>query len=355
MFLNGMRASAMLLAHMNRHRRVWDWARGLAWVWLALATSGCGTYVARRMAQAPNTYAPWLTPQARVELAFDQRVLTNFPSRFAEVGPPSARLRYRVVEPAEYDFSVSQTNWLERGKPHYLFTFDARVPGATNRWTAQPRGTVVLLHGYGVAQFAMAPWALRLAQAGWRCVLVDLRGHGRSTGRRIYYGMQEPQDVRQLLDQLERDGRLARPVAALGESYGAAVSLRLKALDPRVEKVVAIAPFAVLSNVVVNIARDYANWMPQVFPRAGVAALPGVLRVPPAELDTITELTRHPVQALFVAGAEDRISPVSEVRKLHAVAAPGSALVVVPQASHESVTYFFHGLLPPVLEWLARP
>lgn len=321
---------------------------------VAFAFSGCGTYVARRMVQAPNTYAPWLNPQARVELAFDRKFLTNFPSHYGEVGPPSAKLRYRIVEPADYEFSVAQTNWTERGKPHYVFTFDAKVPGATNAWTAAPRGTVVLLHGYGVAQFAMVPWALRLAQAGWRCVLVDLRGHGYSTGKRIYYGMQEPQDVRQLLDQLERDGELRPPVAALGESYGAALALRLKAGDPRVHRVVAIAPYAVLSNVVVNIAHEYANWMPQVFPRRGMAALPRLLKVPPAELDTITELTRHPVTALFVAGAEDRISPVREVEKLRAVAAPGSELLVVPQASHESVTYFFHGLVPPVLKWLEQ-
>lgn len=319
---------------------------------LALTTSGCGSYMARRMAQAPNSYPQWFGPQARVELAFDRQCLTNFPTHFAEVGPPTAKLRYRIVEPANYDFSVVQTNWTHHGKPYYQFNFHATVPGPTNTWSAQPRGTVLLLHGYGVAQFAMAPWALRLAQEGWRCVLVDLRGHGKSTGARIYYGMQEPLDLRQLLDQLERDGQLRGPVAAIGESFGATLALRLKAADPRVDKVVAIAPFAVLSNVVVNISHEYANWLPQALPRAGVRHLPELLKVPPAELDTVTELTRHPVAALFVAGAEDHISPVNEVKKLYALAAPTSELFVVPQASHESVTYFFHGLVPPVLAWL---
>jgi pimeloyl-ACP methyl ester carboxylesterase len=85
-----------------------------------------------------------------------------------------------------------------------------------------------------------------LAQEGWRCVLVDLRGHGKSTGRRIYFGVQEARDLSQLLDELARDGQLARPVATLGESYGAALALRWKGLDPRVGPVVAIAPCAVL-------------------------------------------------------------------------------------------------------------
>ena len=52
----------------------------------------------------------------------------------------------------------------------------------------------------------MAPWALRLAQEGWQCVLVDLRGHSRSTGPQIYFGLQEAHDLSQLLDELARRG-----------------------------------------------------------------------------------------------------------------------------------------------------
>lgn len=319
---------------------------------LALATSGCGHFVARRMVQAPNTYPRWLSPPARVELAFDAIMLTNFPPRFAEVGPPAARLRYRLIEPADYQFITSTTNWVERDRPHYRFSFTSKFNGPTNEWTARPRGTVLLLHGYGVAQFAMTPWALRLAQDGWRAVLVDLRGHGKSTGRRIYYGVQETRDLQQLLDQLDQDGRLAAPVAALGSSFGAALALRLKATDPRVENVVAIAPYAVLSNAVQNICREYASWMPGWMPSQAMKRLPAMLHVSPEELDTSTILARQPVTALFVAGTGDKISPESEVRQLHVEAKDDSAFVVVPGASHESVTYHFSELEQPILKWL---
>lgn len=319
---------------------------------LALTASGCGNFVARRMAQSPNTYPRWLTPPARVELAFDAILLTNFPPQHVEVGPPAARLRYRIIEPADYNFTTSATNWMKRGRPYYHFSFGFNFTGPTNEWTVRPRGTVLLLHGYGVAQFAMAPWAMRLGQDGWRCVLVDLRGHGQSTGSRIYYGVQETRDLSQLLDQLARDGQLAGPVAALGDSFGATLALRLKAADPRVERAVAIAPYAVLSNVVLNIYHEYADWLPRSFPRAGLKYLPALLKVPVEELDPATVLARHPVTALFVAGSEDRISPEADVRRLYGQAAPGSEMVVVPQASHESVTYYFNGLVEPVLVWL---
>ena len=320
---------------------------------LALTTAGCGSYVARRIAQSPNTYPRWFAPPPRVQLGFDPNLLTNFPAHFVDVGPPSARLRYRIVEPEDFNLKFSATNWLAHGRPHALFRFSTTVPGQSNAWTAAPRGTVVLLPGYGDGQFAMTPWALRLAEEGWRCVLVDLRGHGKSTGRRIYFGVQETRDLSQLLDTLARAGLVAAPVTVLGNSYGGALALRWKAVEPRIGSVVAIAPYAVLSNAVLNIRRDYSGWVPVGLVRAGLRKLPRVLRVEPTELDPATVLARNPVVALFALGAEDRIAPAEEVKRLYGAAGPGSELVVVPHASHEAVTYYFNELVPPVLRWLS--
>src|SRR5881396_3287875 len=314
-----------------------------------LGTAGCGGFFARRMAQAPNTYPAWLAPKAQVELAFSWKSLTNFPAQIVDVGPPQARLAYRVVEPADYRLAISSTNWLERGRQLFRFSLDATLPGRTNAWTLSPRGTVLLLHGYGVAQFAMAPWALRLAQEGWRCVLVDLRGHGKSTGQRVYFGVHEARDLSQLLDALAHDGQLAQPVAAIGESYGAALALRWKTVEPRVGRVVAIAPYAELSNAVLNICREYAGCLPQAFVKAGLKQLPSLLMVEPGQLDTTRVLATRPVAALFAAGTEDKITPVADVRKLYQEAAPGSELVLVPDATHEAVTYYFKDLVSPVL------
>ena len=269
-------------------------------------------------------------------------------------GPPAATLCYRVIEPAQYQGSVTSSNWLADGKRQFQFSFSATVPAPANAWTAAPRGTVFLLHGYGLAQFSLAPWALRLAEDGWQCVLVDLRGHGRSTGKQIYFGLNETNDLSQLLDQLASTGPVAQPVAALGESYGAALALRWATVDPRLQTVVALAPYASLSNAVLNICHDYAGWLPTGLVKSGLRQLPACLGVSAAELDMTTVLTRHPVRALFVAGAEDTIAPSDDVAVLQQLAAPGSKLVVVPDATHEALTYYFDDLTGPVLGWLAR-
>ena len=326
--------------------------RWLLLLFLVVQTTGCGTFVAHRLTQAPNTYPTWFAPEAPVTLAFAPKFLTNFPKRYVTVGPPAATLCYRVIEPADYRLSVTSSNWVTDGKRQFKFGFDATVPAPTNVWTAAPRGTVFLLHGYGLAQFSLAPWALRLAEDGWRCVLVDLRGHGKSTGKEIYFGLHETNDLSQLLDQLAATRALARPVAAMGESYGAALALRWATVEPRLQTVVALAPYGSLSNAVLNICHDYAAWLPTGLVKSGLRQLPVSLGVSAAELDLTTVLTRHPVRALFVAGAEDTIAPAVEVAELRQLAAPGSELVVVPDATHEALTYYFEDLTGPILNWL---
>ncbi len=321
---------------------------------LALNTAGCGTFVARSMARAPNRYPTWLAPHAPVIIAFRPQLLTNFVREYVDVGPPPARLMYRVVEPADYHVEITSTNWLWRGQRQFEFTLRASLPAPTNRWTAPPRGTVLLLHGYGLAQFSMLPWALRLGQAGYRCVLVDLRGHGESSGRQIYFGIRETNDLDHLLDALAADKKLAGPVTVVGESYGAALALRWASVQPRVQTVVAIAPYASLSNSVLNICRQYAGWVsPEIF-KSGLKKLPSLLGIPAAEFDTTTVMERKPVAALFVAAGEDNITPANDVKTVYSLALPGSKIMVVPDATHEALTYYFPELVPPVLSWLAR-
>jgi len=321
---------------------------------LMFLISGCGTFMAHRMVQAPNTYPDWFAPEAPVLLGFPANLFSNFTRQYVSVGPPEARLCYRVIEPADYRLTVSATNSFAHGKKQTDFEFHAEVPGRTNVWTSKPKGTVVLLHGYALAQFSMMPWALELAQEGWRCVLVDLRGHGRSTGKKIYYGVREPSDLSQLLDQLANNGQLPAPVAVMGESYGASMALRWSATDRRIGTVIAITPYAGLSNAVMNLRSEYAGWVPKAFIKAGLKQLPGLLKTTPASLDTTSVLLAHSERVLFVAADGDKITPPNEVQKLFTLAAPGSKLIRVPDSTHETVTYHFVELVPPVLDWLTE-
>jgi pimeloyl-ACP methyl ester carboxylesterase len=323
---------------------------------LALCASGCGGFAARRMAQAPNTYPTWFAPKAPVTLQFSDKLLTAFTNRFLQVDSPEARIRYRVIEPADYQFSWTNEMDEARGELNLNFSANVRnLPEHTNQWTAQPRGTVVLLHGYGVAGFAMLPWALLLGQEGWQTVLVDLRGHGKSTGKRIYFGSQEVSDLSALLNQLDAAHKLAPPVSVIGDSYGAVVALKWKMTEPRIDRVVAISPYADLSNAVLNISRQYASWIPQSLLKAGLHKLPELLRVKPSELNPeswISWLEQNHQAVLFVAGGADKIAPLDEVERLYEEAGPRSKLLIVPKAAHEPLPFYFDDLAEPITRWL---
>ena len=320
---------------------------------LTLAGTGCGSFMAHSLAAAPNRYPTWFAPAPPVTLAFSPKLLTNFVAQYAEVGPPPAKLRYRIIDPADYALRVAATNWFTDDHKDYNFDFRATVPGPTNRWTAAPRGTVFLLHGYALAQFSMMPWALQLGQDGWRCVLVDLRGHGKSTGNRCYFTVKETEDMRQLLDTLQQRGQITGPVSVVGESMGAVLALRWMTADPRVSSVVAIAPYASFSNAVMNIRQEYADWVPRRLVAAGVRKLPAVLGIPAHEFDTTTFMRDRPISALFIAGELDKIAPPAEVQKVKGLALSASQYILVPEATHESLTYYFPELTGPVENWLS--
>lgn len=324
---------------------------------MGILLTGCTptTWLARRMQQAPNTFPTVLGPEPLVYYSFPGQWLTNFPAETAVVGPPAAKLSYRVIEPAAYGFHLVSTNWPDGPRQRYRFDFRAAVPGPTNAFTATPRGTLFLLHGYGVSGTTLLQWALTLAEDGWRCVLVDLRGHGQSSGKKVFFGAQESRDLAQLADALERDGRLRPPCGVVGASYGAALALKWAGEDARLGPVVALTPYAELQPAVLAIRDGYARWIPRGWVRAAAARLPQVVGVEAAGLDPLHWLGERPVRALFVATDHDPIAPPDAVKRLHAIALPGSAYEHLGTGIHETAPFQFGDLLPTVRAWLNAP
>jgi pimeloyl-ACP methyl ester carboxylesterase len=145
--------------------------------------------------------------------------------------------------------------------PEGARAIEARRGDATVRaWVFEPsgsaRGTVLLLHGIRSKKQHFVARARHHAARGLRAVAVDSRGHGESSGRFLTYGVEEARDLVQLIDVLEQRALLAPPLSIVGNSYGAATALLHAALDRRVARVAAVAPFASLREVV----PAYLSW-----------------------------------------------------------------------------------------------
>ncbi|HSW45375.1 MAG TPA: alpha/beta fold hydrolase [Phycisphaerae bacterium] len=90
-----------------------------------------------------------------------------------EVGPPPASLSAWIIERKTDEASSAQ----------------------------ESRGTILMLHGIHGNKRHMLGMSDTLAMHGFRCVLVDLRGHGRSSGDWFTYGVQESKDLSQVLEK----------------------------------------------------------------------------------------------------------------------------------------------------------
>lgn len=120
---------------------------------------------------------------------------------------------------------------------------DAWVINAkTGDHAPKPLGTMVILHGLGESKANYYTVGENLAKKGYDVVLIDLRMHGRSTGKYITCGAKEKQDVKTVVDTLVREGKItAEPLYVCGVSFGGATGIQYAAIEPKVRGVLAVA------------------------------------------------------------------------------------------------------------------
>lgn len=96
-------------------------------------------------------------------------------------------------------------------------------------WTTRESlGTLVVTHGISEHSDSYAKTADNLCKLGWNVIAWDLRGHGRSEGKRGHIGnfADYSRDLAQLLRHLKRVGHLEKPFALVGHSMGGLITLR---------------------------------------------------------------------------------------------------------------------------------
>ena len=317
----------------------------------ALLLSGCVSSMLADLAiKAPN--------QQQVPRAVrNPQYAAKFDAVYAQawrvpVGPPVAELAVAVVEPGDYQFKYAiEQKQNERGHKWLEPQLDWTLPPVP-----QPaKGTVLILHGYRDAKENVAHWALCLAQAGYRCVLVDLRGHGRSTGDTISFGAFEVHDLTLVIDDLQKKGLMSDRVGVLGISYGASMALLLAAQDRRVAAVVALEPFSDAAKAVVEFAHGVAPSRAAKISDASFAA--GVTTAARRGNfswdagDVLAAMDRVTAPVLFYHGAKDTWLSPDNSRALQARARGSSRLVILENDDHLLLSMRLGTIVPEVYEW----
>lgn len=222
--------------------------------------------------------------------------------------------------------------------------FDVRAgDGAILRgWkvrAAQPNGAWVLLfHGVADNRMGVVEHALFLLRAGYSVTLMDTRGHGASEGPITTYGWLERNDTRAILDELVASEHPTH-IFALGESMGAGIALQSAAVDPRIEAVVAEAPFASLREA----SYDYAGL--QKYPLLGKTLFaPGawvmcargqsLAGFPSADVSPEHAVAARAFPVFLICDETDTVLPCRHAERIYAAARGPKALWEVPRAFH---------------------
>ena len=129
---------------------------------------------------------------------------------------------------------------------------------------------VLLLHGWGCSAYTWRHFAQPLANAGWRAIAIDLRGHGLSDRPHDPTKYQRSQMVGHLAATMDALGIASAPIVA--HSMGGAVAMGLALESP--ERVSRMALFGSVGFGVV----DRASWSQLIPPSLTGALLPS--RIP---------------------------------------------------------------------------
>jgi alpha-beta hydrolase superfamily lysophospholipase len=222
--------------------------------------------------------------------------------------------------------------------------FDVRAPDVVELrgWKIRPPSPtgdwVLLFHGMSDNRSGVLGHAEFLLRRGYSVVMMDARAHGKSGGNMATYGWKECYDTVAITGALYSTERV-RHLFALGVSMGASIALQSAAVEPRIEAVVAEAPFANLREVSYDYAGlDVSPLLGKtLFRPAVILAMHSVSReggFDPQDVSPEKAVTERPFPILLICGTRDHRIPCRHSERIYDAARGPKQLWIVEGAGH---------------------
>ena len=149
------------------------------------------------------------------------------------VGENGETIQVQVIPPrnyfveAENQYNIEETTDGDTVTVQWTTNFEFQyIDGEKNDEPfLDPKGTIFVLHGYGATKEHLLPLGLIMAENGYQIVLLDPRGHGRSSGKEISFGLKEIPDLKKVLTYIQSTMSGFEKVGVLGFSYGSVMAL----------------------------------------------------------------------------------------------------------------------------------
>ena len=209
-----------------------------------------------------------------------------------------------------------------------------------------PVKNAVLIHGTGARAEMWSPQIELLVNAGWYCLVPDLRGHGESA---------EPGEQNDLKSHMTdilqtlADCNLTYPAVFVGHSLGSIISLELAAAKPEmVSKILAVSLPGKVPALTVSAFRLFMGfpyraikgtfvhrslgWRERVLLDTNYHSLNQVVQNF-ADLDYVSALPPVMCPVHFAVGRLDPVAPAIHVETMHKKL-PASTLEIIEWAGH---------------------
>lgn len=233
------------------------------------------------------------------------------------------------------------------GKPQGKKAMDVRAVlqdrGAALAAWGEVRGTILLLHGHKGCKEDHLPIAERFCAAGFRCLCVDLPGHGQHPAPYATFGHTEMA----LLAGVWQDFLASRPEATqplflFGVSQGGAIALQTAARPEwPVRAVASVCSFTTLDQPIDASADHLPVLIRDLKPLTTRACAMGIYCRSgffPRQISPLAAASRIDCPVFLCHGKEDRFVPASAAERLFdAVPHERKTLRLIPHAAHHNV------------------
>ncbi len=235
-------------------------------------------------------------------------------------GRISSHRRVTVADGVEIDAWVIRSRLSDRQAGRDGGLFESKLT----------RGTVVLLHPLMAGKAWFLGLGERLADRGWDVVLMDLRGHGYSSGAYTTWGVREKQDGKAVMDELLETEPIHERIYVCGSSMGAGVAIQYAAIDPRCKGVIAIAP----PIAAVEVFRKMLFLLPRTRFDKAVDRAGELADFDPADASALAAAQKLQCPLMVVQGRWDMLVPVDQAEAVFDAAETPKKYIQLEHAGH---------------------
>lgn len=230
-----------------------------------------------------------------------------------------------------------------KGKKAKLLREELQSRGTALSAPGKIHGTLMLLHGHKGCKEDHLPICERFCAAGFRCLCVDLPGHGKNPATYATFGHKE---VSQLMDLwrefLHSHPEAIGPLGIFGVSQGGAIALQLAANEPStVTAVASVCSFVSLDQPIAASADHLPSILRDAKPLTTRACALGIYcrcGFFPTQISPLNAATRLQCPVFITHGSKDPFVPVASAEQLfQAVPHQDKTLLLIEDAGHHNV------------------